>query len=292
MTGMLKPGEVVGNRYRVEKKIGGGGQTEIFRARDTIAGDLVAIRVLRTNPQDENARERMMREAWAITQLRSPAVVAVLDQCWSQAGYFCLINELLAGEDLETALSEDRNLSFADRLTLLKRLGPVADAVTTAHHRNMLHRDIKPDNIFLLSGEDFDPDVRLLDFGFVKMLGLPALTSTGNVAGSPRYLSPEAWELGTILTPASDIYSLSAVFYCVLSGSHAFTSLDILELMRNIKASAFAPLSEVSPYCGAACDDWLKQGMARNPADRFLTAKACYRALMHAVDYDQRKALK
>ena len=175
--------EIVGGRYRLIAVLDRGGQAAVYRGVDLRMGDEVAIKVLVPPAKTDAAwRERMLREVHALTVLAGTAAVRIYHQVWGDDGALFLIMELLRGANLETCLDaakeREQRLTFADLLPIME---PVVSTLETAHAAGILHRDLKPGNIFVQN----DGTVRLLDFGFAKFLRMRSVTLAGHIAGSP-----------------------------------------------------------------------------------------------------------
>ncbi|HET9955108.1 MAG TPA: serine/threonine-protein kinase [Polyangiaceae bacterium] len=272
-----RTGEVIGQRYRLGNLIGRGGQGAVYRARDLKAGDEVAIKILREfNPRDVNLRERMLREAHALTVLRGTAAVQVLHQAWANDGSYCLVMELLEGQNFEDHLRQREARGEKLNLAELSRyLEPVVATLERAHHAGILHRDLKPSNLFILhTGQ-----VRLMDFGFAKFTRMASLTQAGLVAGSPNYIAPEIWQGRTDFDQRIDVYSLAAVSFRALAGRTPFTSERLDELLNQVTRAPRPKLSPERPDLPRAVDDWFEHGLAIDPSHRFERVRAMWNAL-------------
>jgi serine/threonine-protein kinase len=278
-----RSGELVGDRYRLIDLIDRGGQGAVYRARDERAGDEVAVKVLqmRQVSEDSEWRERMLREAHALTVLSGTSAVQILHQASLPGGAWCLVMELLRGADLEGYLRgrEERGqqLSAAELVPLFD---PIVHTLTVAHASGIVHRDLKPGNIFV----QFDGSVRLLDFGFAKFLRMRALTAAGFVAGSPNYISPEGWKgKSELLDSRVDVYGLAAVIFRSLTRTPPFYSDDVAEVMRRATSAERPSLHALRPDLPKAIDDWSRLALAIKPAERFATVGAMWNALRHAL---------
>ena len=260
-------GLLIGDRYQLESLIDSGGQGHIYRARDLKDGDLVAVKVLKRRYTDDvEWRERMFREARALSLLSGTFAVKVYDQRWTKDGSLCIIMEYLSGAHLEARLTqmqaEGRQLTARELEGLL---APIVQTLDVAHRNNILHRDIKPANIFVLD----DGSVRLLDFGFAKFTHLRGMTKYGTVAGSPTYLAPECWAGDSKkLDKRVDVYGLSAVIFRALAGRPPFVGdpLTLLELATRAKRPS---LHALRPDLPPKIDYWVETALAASPDERF-----------------------
>lgn len=277
--------ELVRGRYRIQALIATGGQSAVYRARDEVDGDAVALKILhREVARDQVWVERLFREARAMASLMRTAAVRVLDQAWTDDGCPCLVLELLVGQDLEDHL---RGIEAQGRLIdareLYALLGPIASTLEQAHAQGILHRDLKPPNLFVI-----DPaaggGVRLLDFGFAKFTRARGMTEMGQIAGSPSYIAPEAWVgNSSVLDARADVYGFGAVVFRALGGRAPFVATNLLDLMNLVTKAPRPSLRELNPALPAEIDDWVAQALAVDPNDRFLNVRGEYRALGQAL---------
>jgi eukaryotic-like serine/threonine-protein kinase len=273
-------GEVVSGRYALDSVLGTGGQGAVYRARDLKDGDEVAIKVLHTKVANNRiARERMFREAKALVSLWGTGAVRILDQGWTIDGSFCLVMELLHGQDLgmyiDQFTQEKRKVPVKWAMDIFE---PVVVTLERAHQRGILHRDIKPGNIFVLN-EDHGGGVRLLDFGFAKFVGMPKLTAVGYIAGSPTYIAPESWLGEEQVDRRIDIYALSAVIFHTLAGEPPFSGRNAYEMMKVSTTSERPSLHRYRPDLPKDIDEWVLLALAIHPEERFQSVRAMWNAL-------------
>jgi len=215
-------GETIDGRYRLDAILGGGGMGTVYRSRRLLIGDDVAVKIL--NPAQvaaPHATERFRQEAQAAARLKHPNAVSVYDFGVSSAGLFYLVMELVEGQSLRNVIRQQG--PFAPQAAA-EVMTQVCAALDEAHRNNIIHRDIKPDNIMVQAGSD-GLRVKVLDFGIAKLRddSTTNLTQTGSVMGTPRYMSPEQC-IGEELDSRSDIYSLGIVLYEMLAGVVPFNS--------------------------------------------------------------------
>ena len=273
-----RAGEVIGGRYRLDSLISRGGQGAVFAATDLVVNEPVAVKLLSgTRATDPEWRERMFREARAMVRLAGTAAVRVLDQKWSEKGELCLILERLVGEDLEQYLDKREAEGVRFELAELYRLlEPIAETLDAAHSAGILHRDVKPANIFVLS----EGGVRLLDFGFAKFVTLRGLTRYGYIAGSPSYIAPESWSgKSDALDSRVDVYALGAVAFRALAGHAPFQTEKVVDLYQLVISAPRPSLHAVRPDLPREIDAWVEHALAIDPNERFMTAKALWSAL-------------
>ena len=267
------PGEgLIAGRYKILQVIDRGGQAEIFRAHDLSGGPDVAVKVLRHSfARDPQFQERMAREAQILASLKAPATLRTFGFYWTTDRRPCLVMELLTGLCLGDHL--ERLESHGRRLTIdgvLAAMGAVATSLTEAHAAGVVHRDLKPDNIFVLEGQKWQVPVKLLDFGFAKFLKLHTITAQGTIAGSPRYIAPEGWLGETKLSPAFDMYSFGAVVFRCFAGQPPYAENDLLRLLQLVTQAPIPKITDFRSDLPAALNGWIERSLAKNPQDRFL----------------------
>lgn len=274
-----REGEIVGGRYELMGLLGRGGQGSVYRARDLRDNDEVAIKVLADSfAEDSDWRERMFREARAMSTLSGTAAVRVFDQQWTVDGSLCLVMELLQGADLEDWLRalEEKGREFP-LAAIPEIFRPIVDTLEVAHLNGIVHRDLKPGNIFVIDA-GAGGGVRLLDFGFAKFTRMRSFTAAGFVAGSPSYMAPETW-MGKTPDHRVDVYALGALLFRALGGQPPFHAPDLHQMLVLATSSERPKLTPLRPDLPAAVDDWVEQALAIDPEQRFLNCRALYNSL-------------
>jgi serine/threonine protein kinase len=264
------PGSLLGGRYRVDSLIGGGSFGTVFRARHLELGRDVAVKVLATSAgTDPEALARFRREGASACRVQHPHAVSVLDFGVNDGGVAYLVMELLVGRSLERELEDHGTLTPRRSAEIVP---PVCAALAAAHAAGVVHRDIKPSNVFLhrsLAGEV----PKILDFGIAKILGDAALgqhlTIDGSLLGTPAYMAPERFRRGAY-GPASDVYSVGAMLYEMLTGRLPFVpaSADPLALVALQAEEDPVPLRVRNPQVPAALDALVLKALARDPERR------------------------
>ncbi len=217
--------KVVAERYELTGELGTGGMATVHRARDRKLGRDVAVKVMhREIGAQAGGRERFMHEAKAAASFNHPGAVAVYDTGTAD-GVPYIVMELVEGTTLADALDERGALTPAEAVAIASQL---LSALAAAHRRGLVHRDVKPANVLLPGGvvpsaPDAEPSVKLADFGIAKGVeqAQAGLTGTGQVLGTPKYISPEQ-VAGQPATPRSDVYSTGVVLYEMLAGAPPF----------------------------------------------------------------------
>ncbi len=260
-------------RYYIKELLGRGGMAAVYRAVDTVLQRDVALKVLYPQFSDDAALlERFTREAVTAAALEHPHIVPVYD-VGEHEGMAYIAMKLLTGRTLQDRLQEAGTLGLDE---LLEVLEPVASALDYAHERGVVHRDIKPGNIFLSDDPD-GPRVLLTDFGIAKQLDTPGLTTTGALIGTPDYMPPEQIA-GQTVGPQSDVYALGMLAYRALTGQRAFAGSTQDVLLGHLYGQPVPP-SQRNPALPAGVDAVFSQATARDPAARYPRASAFVAAL-------------
>ncbi len=263
--------------YEIVEAIGAGGMGEVYKALDTRLDRTVAIKVVPDHlSKDEDVRQRFEREAKTISSLSHPHICALYD-VGSQDGVEFLVMEFLEGETLTDRLSKGP-LPVEQ---LLRFSIEIADALEKAHRQGIIHRDLKPANVMLTKS-----GVKLLDFGLAKAIApvspnssltalptiAPNLTTAGTILGTFQYMAPEQLE-GREADARSDIFAFGAVLYEMATGRKAFEGKSQASLIGSILRDEPAPISVVQPMTPPALDRVVKTCLAKDPEDRWQTAR-------------------
>lgn len=267
---VVEIGSLLGGRYRVAAVLGHGGMATIYRGQDTQLGRDVAIKVLRPEyGRDADFLARFRQEAQAVASLNHPNVVAVHDIGKDPAGPF-IVMEYVPGEDLASLLK--RNGPLGPRQAA--RIGiEVARALSAAHGRGIVHRDVKPANVLIAT----DGRVKVTDFGIARAVADAQLTLPGTTMGSVHYLAPEQVRgLGAV--PASDLFSLGIVLFEALTGRRPWEG-DTAAAVAVARLSGPIPGPADLVAVPAELDRIVRTALAHDPADRFPSANALASAL-------------
>lgn len=241
------------NRYELIERIGSGGFSTVYRARDHKMGRDVAVKAVR---RTEELSDRATREARAAAQLGHPHIVTVFELAEDEDEVY-LVSELVQGDTLTCRIA-DGSLSDRDCLDVALQ---VLDALDHAHQRGVIHRDIKPDNIMLAG--DGPLRVKVMDFGIAQLENTQRITRQGDVVGTISYMSPEQAD-GFTVDSATDVYSAALTLYECLSGSHPFRGGTAAEIVGRIQAGA-PPLSQARPDLPQELSDLLDEAMEPDP---------------------------
>lgn len=236
-------GRVIEGRYRVERVVGKGGMGTVYACRHVVVGKVVAVKVLSPNEgRGDAALQRFIREAQTTNLLKSRHFVEISDFGQLPSGLLFLVMELLEGQDLARAL----RAGSLGRVELISVFMQIADALAEAHELGVVHRDLKPDNVFLTREPDGTLFVKLLDFGIAKLLddSPSGLTDTGVVLGTPYYMSPEQAR-GDAIDGRSDIYALGVIMYRAFTGRLPFVGDSKIGVLTRHITEAPKPPSEL-----------------------------------------------
>jgi serine/threonine protein kinase len=262
----LAPGSFAGE-YQIEKKIGEGGMGAVYGARHPLIGKRAAIKVIRRDlSSSHEAVDRFIREAQSVNQIGDPNIVDVFGFGRLPDGRSFFVMEWLQGESLRERLQ--RPLPFPEAIEILET---IAKALQAAHEAGVVHRDLKPDNVFLASHKGSKPEVKLLDFGLAKLSGSQDggmnHTRTGVVMGTPLYLSPEQAK-GVKVDMATDIYSLGAMAYEMCAGTVPFKADSAVEIMAMHISRPALPLQQIAPWIPIELDRLVLGMLEKNPPQR------------------------
>ena len=245
-------GTLLDGQYQVEEFLGKGGMGAVYRARHSRLGDMVAIKILplhlSANPEYQR---RFVREGQAARLFRHPNAVAVFDLRETSDGLLYMVQEFVKGQTLTKELKKRRIFSPTEAFYLL---APVMGALQAAHQSGVVHRDLKPDNIMIGTDAEGNQLVKLLDLGIAKIRetsDITALTMTGQLLGTPFYMSPEQWDGSEDIDGRADIYSLAIILYELISGTRPFEgkTLESLAYLHTFtKAKPLHELRSSIPY--------------------------------------------
>ena len=278
-SGMLRPGVVLG-KYQIVSSLGSGGMGSVYEAIHTGIGKPVALKTMSASlANDPRAEQRFLREAAAASRLEHPHVVDVTD-FGSDAGIIYIVMELMRGEDLAALIQ--RAPAGLDQTFVADVMLPVCAGVFAAHDKGVIHRDLKPQNIFLARTPLGDVVPKVLDFGISKLMDEQAgaaLTNSGSVMGTTHYLSPEQ-VTGLPIDGRSDEFALGVILYECLTGRRPHEGDTIFTIMRAISEGRFNRPLALRPDLSPAFEAVVLRTMSIRPDDRFPTVHALGRALL------------
>ena len=263
-------GRVLGGRYTVQDKIGTGGMATVYRGVDEVLGRTVAIKtMLPQYAADESFAARFKQEAQAAAALQSPYIVSVYD--WGKDGdTYYIVMEYLRGIDLKSGI---RRHGALDPQKVAQIGSQIAQALSIAHKHDIIHRDIKPQNIMVQQ----DGNIKVMDFGIARAKN-SHITTDNSVLGTAHYVSPEQTQ-GKDLGPTTDIYSLGIVMYEASTGRVPFDGDDAISVALKQVNEQPLPPSQINRAVDPSLEASILKCMQKNPADRFQTADELGRVL-------------
>jgi len=268
---------LIANKYRLARKLGEGGMGSVWEAHHEHLDTEVAIKVIRSDSNRSELGPRLLLEARAAAKLGHPAIVRVFDVGQTSDGDPFIVMELLRGQSLSALLRREKRLSATEAVRLLL---PIADALRAAHAKTIVHRDIKPDNVFLVA-EETGIQPKLVDFGIAKFGPHEIdsqLTQPGALVGSPDYMAPEQARGEDDIDRRADIWAFCVVLYETICGRAPFEAANYHALLR-----AIVELTPPSLASQLSADAELSQiidtGMAKDRAQRFQSMQELGEAL-------------
>jgi serine/threonine-protein kinase len=261
-------GQVIADRYRLTKKLGEGGMGEVYEAQHIYIEKRVALKLLRPEiMSNQEAVSRFYQEARAASQIGHENIVSIDDFGKLPDGRVYLSMELLAGESLNDALQQPMELGRALDIVI-----QVCKGLAAAHAKNIVHRDMKPENIFLVRHEGQEV-AKILDFGIAKVSGTEGnqhLTRTGTIFGTPHYMSPEQ-ALGKALDRRTDIYSVGVIMYEMFTGSVPFKAESFMGILtQHLTTMPKAPHEQAPErQIPLAVESVILKAMAKNADERY-----------------------
>ena len=277
-------GQVIAARYLVHEIIGVGGMAVVFRARQMALGRDVAIKVLRPEYGEHvEIAKRFDREARAAAKFDHPNCRQVLDCGHTEGGLKFMAMQLLEGCELAKVIGQP--LPASQCIHLLQQ---ILRGLDYAHQRRVIHRDLKPDNVFVTRDHDGVEILKIMDFGIAKLvdddLGDGLTTKVGAIVGTPAYMSPEQ-ALGEEIDPRADLYSVGIILYELLSGAPPFTTTDARTLMQAHVEGRIPPLPVEIP---SAIKAGLAKLLARRREHRYADAQSALTAMQRIAATLQR----
>ena len=272
MTAATLTGTLLGGAYRVGSLLGEGGMGSVYEGTQEALNRKVAIKVLKSQGQlSESTVTRFAREARAAAELGHPNIVQVTDFQWQKGEPPFLVMERLVGESLRDVIHREKRLA-PPRVAFIAT--QILDALGVAHSAGIVHRDIKPDNVFLTRLSSIEDIVKVLDFGVAKLMAEGSVTAHGARMGSPAYMSPEqaSGSGGRQVDPRTDLFCLGSTMYHALTGRLPFETTDLAELLAWIETRPAPALGPQVPGIDPRMCAVVERAMAKDPAMRFQSA--------------------
>ena len=289
----LESGYVIAEKYRVERQLGEGGMGQVYLVQHVKTDERFALKIL--NPdvaKTPSARERFRREARTPARIDSDHVARVVDsdiaEDLGEAPF--LVMEYLRGENLQDLSDELGPLPPIEVLVYMRQ---VAIALDKAHSIGIVHRDLKPENLFLTTRDDMTPCVKILDFGIAKLSGATGdlakvkATATGDIFGTPMYMSPEQCKSeAEKISAQSDIWAFGLIVYRLLTGDDFWTANTLTHLIAQIAYEPMPKASERGSNLGPNFDRWFEVCCSRDVDERFKTASEAIDAFAETMGLD------
>jgi serine/threonine protein kinase len=278
------PGKILADSYDFMSVTGWGGMSVIYKARQRGTGLVVAIKMLHSLLMTDQSLRRFQQEAKAIMSLRHPNIITVHDFGVSEHGQPYMVMDFIEGKTLADVIKDKGTLSLEESL---HRFIQLTDALDHAHQVGVLHRDLKPSNIMISNKDGNFEDARIVDFGIAKLLDKEGdsddghLTQTGELFGSPLYMSPEQCR-GSQVDARTDIYSMGCVMYETLTGQPPFKGATIVDTLMLQMSAPAKSLAEACPErrFPHQLENVIAKALQKDPSDRYPTMKHMELALM------------
>jgi serine/threonine-protein kinase len=290
---MSLAGQVLDGRYQIVKKVGEGGMSFVYLATDTATADRYAIKVLSAAlSADQNAMQRLKREAALGMRLAHPNVCHIIRMGETQDGLVYVVMPFVEGEILSDRNNREGNLPVEQ---VTRFVTDIASGLQMAHELKIVHRDLKPENIMICKQEDGSERAVVMDFGLAKErradAELQKLTATGIILGTPEFMSPEQLR-GKPLDPRTDVYSLALMTYEMLTGKLPFQGRTQQEMMIARLRNEPITLRQARPELDfpESLEKVLLKGMQRNPDDRYTTALEFANAFSGATQVNKERS--
>jgi eukaryotic-like serine/threonine-protein kinase len=275
-------GTVLSERYRLEAKLGSGGMSTVYLARDETLDRAVAVKVMhREMSEQEDQLQRFRQEARAVAKLSHPNIVAVID-AGEDGGHPYIVFEYVEGETLKQRITRLGALDVQDAIAYTIE---VARGLSIAHSRQMVHRDVKPQNVLI----DTEGRAKLTDFGISRELEKDGLTATGRVLGTTDYVAPEQ-AMGRGVDPRSDIYSLGVVLYEMLTGDVPFHADSQVGVAMKHVHEELPDVQRRRPELSAAVALVVERATAKDPAERYQRVEEMTDDLETALEVEAARA--
>ncbi len=275
-------GTVLSGRYRLEAKLGSGGMSTVYLARDQTLDRQVAVKVMHGEMSEQaDQLERFRQEARSVAKLSHPNVVAVID-AGEDGGHPYIVFEYVEGETLKQRIVRDGALAPQEAIAYAIE---IARGLSMAHARNMVHRDIKPQNILI----DAEGRAKLTDFGISRQLEQDGMTATGRVLGTTDYVAPEQ-AMGRKVDPRTDIYSLGVVLYEMLIGQVPFSADSQVGVAMKHVNEELPDVQRRRPEVSAAVALVVERSTAKDPAERYQQVSEMIDDLSTALEVEAARA--
>ena len=276
---MITRGQKINDRYQIIRSIGEGGMANVYLAHDMILDRDVAVKILRGDlADDEKFVRRFQREAIAASSLSHPNIVEMYDVGEDNGKYY-IVMEYVEGKTLKNLIKKRGALTLPEVIDIMQQL---TSAISCAHDSNIIHRDIKPQNVLIKE----DGIVKITDFGIAMALNSNELTQTNSVMGSVHYLPPEQAN-GKGATLKSDIYSLGIVMFELLTGKLPFRGENAVEIAIKQMKNQIPSVCSINENIPQSVENVILKACAKNPKNRYNTVKEMYADIETCLDEDR-----
>ncbi|WP_051456798.1 Stk1 family PASTA domain-containing Ser/Thr kinase [Brochothrix campestris] len=291
-------GKRLSGRYEITRLIGTGGMSNVYLARDIILERDVAVKLMRMSmANEEQLVRRFRREAQATTQLMHPHIVDIFDVDEDHDNHF-IVMEYIDGMDLKAYINKKGRLPLPQVITIMNQ---ILGAIAHAHHQQIIHRDIKPQNVLI----NHEGTAKITDFGIAMALFETSMTQTNTTLGSVHYLSPEQAR-GGIATTKSDVYSLGIMLYEMLTGKLPFDGESAVAIAIQQLQSPMPLLADELPSAPMSLQNIVMKATAKDAANRYLSVEEMQADLatalqpsrineapydIHKMDYDETQTI-
>ncbi|MCP4869825.1 MAG: serine/threonine protein kinase [Proteobacteria bacterium] len=273
----MQVGDVIAKRYRVAGEIGAGGMAVVYRVTDLELEEDVALKLFGRSPEDETSVARFKQEMRIARRLSHPHIVRTYEfGAWRRA-YF-LTMELLEGKDLDQMIEDaGGKLPVGQAMRLFAQ---AFDGLGAAHKLGVIHRDVKPANMFVVDG---GKTLKVMDFGIAKLADATSgHTATGAVVGTPAFISPERLRGIDDGGPAGDLYAMGVLMYQALTGVLPFGGTDVAQLFLQILEKTPMAPSRLDPDLSSKIDQIVMRLIAKNPGERYASCAEARKAMIAA----------
>ncbi len=265
------------DKYELLEEVGQGGMAVVYRGLDRSLRREVAVKVLHRHlASHQEARDRFEREAHAVAKLHHENILEIFDFSGNSSSESYIVTEFIEGPTLRQFINDHR-IGYPEIGALIT--AQVCKALTHAHGMGILHRDVKPENIMI--GKD--GVVKLMDFGIAQMVDLQRMTVTGQLLGSPAYMSPEHVQ-GNPLDFRTDVFSVGILLYQLVTGELPFQGRNPHEILKRIAECQYKPAHQVNPMVGRELTQIINRALAREPDDRYPDISEMSGALSHYLE--------
>ena len=273
-------GQKINDRYQIIRTIGEGGMANVYLAHDLILDRDVAVKILRGDlSDDEKFVRRFQREAIAASSLSHPNIVEMYDVGEDDGKYY-IVMEYVEGKTLKNLIKKRGGLTLPEVIDIMTQL---TSAISCAHDSNIIHRDIKPQNVLIKE----DGLVKITDFGIAMALNSNELTQTNSVMGSVHYLPPEQAN-GKGATVKSDIYSLGIVMFELLTGQLPFKGDNAVEIAIKQMKNQIPSVCNINSLIPQSVENVILKACAKNPKNRYKNVVEMYNDIQTCLDEERK----